>query len=92
VTPVGTETVSGRAYRIYPAPFASNAAKGNVNPMASNTGDSGSIQVCADYNYSGTNYKHVTTSASTPYTVTNFNAPTTIPVIDVTSALAGPCP
>jgi hypothetical protein len=45
---VGQETVGGVTYGIYPAPFASQAAQGSAT--ASNTGDTGTIKVCADYN------------------------------------------
>ncbi len=45
---VGTETVGGVTYAVYPAPFASQAAQGTAT--ASNTGDKGTITVCADYN------------------------------------------
>jgi prepilin-type N-terminal cleavage/methylation domain-containing protein len=89
VPALGPDTVSGTTYTAYPSPFASTAAKGSTSPMASNTGDPGTINVCADYNYSGTSYKHVTTTAG--YTVTNFNGPTVIPTIDVTSGTAGQC-
>jgi prepilin-type N-terminal cleavage/methylation domain-containing protein len=50
MSPLAYETVGGVPYGIYPAPFASKAAKGSTNPMASSTGDTGTIQVCADYN------------------------------------------
>jgi prepilin-type N-terminal cleavage/methylation domain-containing protein len=83
VKPVGTETVAGVAYSTYPAPFASQATKGS--PTASNTGDPGTIQVCAFY--SG---KYV---LSSPFTTTNFTAPTIVPVLDVkngTRALSCP--
>lgn len=93
VAALGPDTVAGTTYSTYPAPFASTAAKGN--PTASNTGDPGRIQVCADYNYTGTSYKHVTTptSATSGFTVTNFNAPTMIPVITLpTSGGSGACP
>jgi prepilin-type N-terminal cleavage/methylation domain-containing protein len=68
VPQLGTETIGPVLYRTYPAPFASTAPKGSTNPMASNTGDTGTIQVCADYN---NKYEW-----STPTTNTNFNAPT----------------
>jgi prepilin-type N-terminal cleavage/methylation domain-containing protein len=82
----GTEVVGATTYATYPAPFASTAAKGNTNPMASNTGDAGTIQVCADYNYSGSNYMHFTLSG---LTTTNFNAPTIVPT--TTATLTGAC-
>jgi hypothetical protein len=84
VAQVGTETVGGTSYGTYPAPFASTAAKGSTNPMASNTGDQGTITVCADYNN-----KHASSAA---VTTTNFAGPTMVPVIDVTNGTAGPCP
>jgi hypothetical protein len=73
VQPVGTDTVSGVAYNTYPAPFASQAAKGSAS--ASNTGDTGTIQVCAAYN----GYSLV----SSAFTTTNFTGPTMVPVMDV---------
>jgi hypothetical protein len=84
VVQAGTETVGGTSYGTYPAPFASGtAAKGSAN--ASNTGDQGTIQVCADYN------SYHATSAALP--VTNFSAPTMVPVMDVkTGGTAGNCP
>ena len=87
---LGSEIVSGTTYYTYPAPFASTAAKGSTSPMASNTGDAGTIQVCADYN-PGSGSRKVTTTAGTQ-TVTNFNAPTVIPTIAITSgSTAGTC-
>ncbi len=82
---VGSETVGGTTYGTYPAPFASTVAKGTTG--ASNTGDKGTFQVCADYSN-----KHVTTSAASPYTTTSVNAPTMVGVIDVTSGVSGSCP
>jgi prepilin-type N-terminal cleavage/methylation domain-containing protein len=77
VAAVGSETVAGTTYNIYPAPFASTAAKGSVSPMASNTGDAGTIVVCADYSN-----KYALSSA---LTTTNFNGPTMVPVLSVTT-------
>jgi hypothetical protein len=85
VTQAGTETVSGTPYGTYPAPFASTAAKGSTSPMASNTGDTGTIIVCADYS----NNKHASSAA---LTTTNFTGATMVPVIDVTNGTSGPCP
>jgi hypothetical protein len=83
VAAVAPDTVAGN-YGIYPAPFFSNAPKGS--PMASATGDQGSIQVCAYYN----GY-HATTTPTQP--VSNFNAPNPVPVMDVyKGGTSGPCP
>jgi prepilin-type N-terminal cleavage/methylation domain-containing protein len=84
---VGSETVSGTSYSIYPAPFASTAAKGSTSPMASNTGDAGSIMVCADY-LSGSTYWGANTT--TPLTTTNFSGPTMVPVLNATTQLRCP--
>jgi prepilin-type N-terminal cleavage/methylation domain-containing protein len=89
VTPVASETVSGTSYNIYPAPFASTAAKGSTSPMASNTGDAGSIVVCADYNVSGSTY-YQASSSSAGLTNTNFASPTMVPVLNATTP--GRCP
>ncbi|MBV9805042.1 MAG: carboxypeptidase regulatory-like domain-containing protein, partial [Solirubrobacterales bacterium] len=75
VTPVGHETVGSTVYNTYPAPFASQAAKGSST--ASATGDQGYIVVCADYN----GYYEWTTG--TTLTTTNFTGPTMVPVMDV---------
>jgi len=82
VHPVGTETVSGVTYSTYPAPFASQAAKGSAT--ASNTGDPGTIVVCAQSN----GYYRL----SSALTTTNFTAPTIVPVIDTTGGIHGTCP
>jgi prepilin-type N-terminal cleavage/methylation domain-containing protein len=80
---VGTETVSGVTYATYPAPFASQAAKGSAT--ASNTGDQGTIKVCADYNG---RYEW-----SSALTTTSFTGPNMVPVMDVKrNGLAGACP
>jgi hypothetical protein len=68
VQPVGTETVAGVTYATYPAPFASQAAQGTAT--ASNTGDQGTITVCADYN---SRYEW-----SPPMQNVNFTAPTIV--------------
>jgi hypothetical protein len=83
VQPVGTESVSGVTYATYPAPFASQAAQGS--PTASNTGDTGTIIVCADYNGRF--------EWSPVLTTTNFTGPNMVPVMDVKkNGLSGSCP
>ncbi|MGN6868719.1 MAG: carboxypeptidase regulatory-like domain-containing protein [Solirubrobacteraceae bacterium] len=83
VAPVGSETVGGVTYAIYPAPFASQDAKGSAT--ASNTGDPGTIKVCVDYN---SRYEW-----SPALTTTNFTGPNMVPVMDVKkNGLSGTCP
>jgi hypothetical protein len=74
VTRVGTETVGSTQYATYPAPFASQAAQGSTNPMASASGDTGTIQVCADYNGASGIYHEW----SPTMTNTNFGGPTMV--------------
>jgi hypothetical protein len=69
-----TETASGVTYYVYPAPFASNAAKGTATASAS--GDPGTIQVCVDYKTGSTSYRKETSAA---FTNTNFSGPTYLP-------------
>ena len=88
VPSVGTETVSGTTYAIYPAPFASTSAAGTST--ASATGDQGTLSVCADVNHSGS-YRY---EYSTGFANTNFTAPTIAPVMDVykdSASKAGKC-
>jgi type II secretory pathway pseudopilin PulG len=73
VTSVGTDTVGPVNYGIYPAPFASNAAQGT--PTASNTGDPGAVQVCADYQ-SRKEWSAATTNS-------NVNGPTFLATMDL---------
>lgn len=82
VQAVGSETVSGVTYGTYPAPFASQATKGSAT--ASNTGDTGTIQVCVQSNGY---YK-----LSSTFTNTNFTGPTIVPVIDTKGGTRAPCP
>ncbi len=70
-----TETVSGVSYGVYPAPFASNAAKGTAS--ASATGDTGYLTVCADYKVGGKYY----TLTSSQFYNTNFAGPTFMPAL-----------
>lgn len=77
VQPVGTESVAGVQYGIYPAPFASQAAKGSSS--ASATGDQGFIQVCAD-NGTSRNSKYQL-SSGTSLTTTNFTGPNMVPIL-----------
>lgn len=81
VPPVGSETVAGVQYGTYPAPFASQAAKGSST--ASATGDQGYIVVCAD---NGSKYA---LSTGTSLTTTNFTGPTMVPVLS--SPSTGKC-
>jgi prepilin-type N-terminal cleavage/methylation domain-containing protein len=79
--PVGTETPTGHTgvYGTYPAPFASQVAKGN--PGASNTGDTGSITtVCAD---NGSKHGSTTTAFTTN---AYLNAPYAVPVLSATQS------
>jgi prepilin-type N-terminal cleavage/methylation domain-containing protein len=82
VAKVTTETPTGYSgtYGIYPAPFASQVATGQAG--ASNTGDQGSITVCAD---NGT--KSVWSSAFT--TSGNLSSPYVLQLTPSTSSL---CP
>jgi hypothetical protein len=90
VQSVGTETISGVTYGIYPAPFASQAAQGSAT--ASNTGDQGTISVCVDYS---SRYEW-----SPAMQNVNFTAPTIVKnssgqIMDVrkdTGTLSGTCP
>lgn len=86
---VGTETIAGVTYGVYPAPFASQAAAGSAT--ASATGDTGTISVCADYN---SRYEW-----SPAMQNNNFSAPTTVlssgKIMDVAkdaASLSGTCP
>jgi prepilin-type N-terminal cleavage/methylation domain-containing protein len=69
-----TEAVGPVTYYVYPAPFASTAAKGSAN--ASATGDPGSIKVCVDYKTGASTYRKETSAA---FTNTNFSGPTYLP-------------
>jgi prepilin-type N-terminal cleavage/methylation domain-containing protein len=76
IASVGSESVSGTTYAIYPAPFASTAAAGNT--LASNDGLKGTITVCAD---NGSKY-----GTSAALTNTNFTGATVVPVINPTTS------
>jgi hypothetical protein len=84
VLAVGSEQpsgTSGTTYGIYPAPFASNATKGTAT--ASYTGDTGSIQVCADYGGYHATYGPV---------YTNGTNPPQVPLDVKTGGTSGNCP
>jgi prepilin-type N-terminal cleavage/methylation domain-containing protein len=94
VPSVGTETVGGIAYGIYPAPFASTAATGTAT--ASATGDTGTISVCADY---GSPVRHVwspaLTDANTTWSETTVKGSSGNSWLDVktdTGNATGSCP
>lgn len=88
VAAVGTETVNGTTYSIYPAPFATTAAQGT--PTASATGETGTITFCADLR-SGARYR---VQSQSPMTTTNFSAPNYSLNWNLSSAptSATPCP
>jgi hypothetical protein len=69
-----TEVANGVTYYVYPAPFASNAAKGTSTASAS--GDPGTIQVCVDYKTGSASYRKETSAS---FTNTNFAGPTYLP-------------
>jgi hypothetical protein len=83
LTPLGTDTVSGVNYGIYPAPFASNAAKGSAT--ASRTGDPGTLKVCADYKYQTSPSVKYRSETYGPFTNTSTTSATVVPVMDVGS-------
>jgi hypothetical protein len=81
VTPLGTDTVSSVSYGIYPAMFASTAAKGSAT--ASRTGDPGTLKICADYKYQASPALYRRETSATAYTNTSTTSATVASVMDV---------
>jgi prepilin-type N-terminal cleavage/methylation domain-containing protein len=83
VTPIPgvTDAVSGVNYGVYPAPFASNAAKGSAT--ASRTGDPGTLKLCADYKYQASPARYRSETTPTAFTNTSSTSATVVPVMDV---------
>jgi hypothetical protein len=75
VASAGTDPTNG--YAVYPAPFVSNAAKGD--PASNVPGVAGSLAFCVDYK-SGSSTWHKQT---VPITNTSFTAPTVLTPIDL---------
>jgi prepilin-type N-terminal cleavage/methylation domain-containing protein len=87
VAAVGTDAANGSAL-VFPAPFASNAAKGD--PASNVPGVASSVTLCVDYK-SGTKW-HTKTF---PATTTSFTAPTVVTSgpfdLSTTSLVSTPC-
>jgi prepilin-type N-terminal cleavage/methylation domain-containing protein len=79
VASAGADPTNG--YAVYPAPFASNAAKGA--PTSNVPGVAGSLSFCVDYKSGPTTYRKQTI---TGITNTSFTAPTVLAPINIATA------
>ncbi|MGZ4249076.1 MAG: hypothetical protein ACXVUE_12320 [Solirubrobacteraceae bacterium] len=88
VSSAGTDPANGNAL-VFPAPFASNAAKGD--PASNVPGVASSLTLCVDYK-SGTKWHKKSVSGITN---TSFTAPTLVPGVagdlSATSLVSTPC-
>ncbi len=85
VPPVSTIAGTGANHYLYGAPFASSATTGST---ASSSGQTGTVQVCADYKV-GTSYYNARSAAFTDA----YGSRTAVPTIPIqwTSPASGKC-